>query len=264
MWFTALVLSILSLAIATLPFRSTNHLTPSKFSKSIYHWLFKSKLPATTSEQHFPFLKLPPEIRLQIYRYALPQRQTIILTKPSAPQCPFPQRSPLPAFVPAILLRLHSGCPCQTRLTPPFLPILQVSRLLRREAQPLFYSNNAFVLNIDMPQTLLRIPNLLDIFQNGMMDGGEILDLVKDFRIRVGGNVMVDVCGNPNRWKKYGGRVLVATMPSDEITGMLRSEENIAKCVGKVLEGVGEDGGVNVDVVRKILDEVFWNWEEKA
>ncbi|CAC9885578.1 unnamed protein product [Aureobasidium pullulans] len=115
-----------------------------------------------------------------------------------------------------------------------------------------------------MPQTLLRIPNLLDIFQNGMMDGGEILDLVKDFRIRVGGNVMVDVCGNLNRWKKYGGRVLVATMPSDEITGMLRSEENIAKCVDKVLEGVGEDGGVNVDVVRKILDEVFWNWEEKA
>lgn len=128
----------------------------------------------------------------------------------------------------------------------------------------MFYSNNAFVLNIDMSQTLLRIPNLLDIFQNGMMDGGEILDLVKDFRIRVGGNVMVDVCGNPNRWKKYGGRVLVATMPSDEITGMLRSEENIAKCVDKVLEGVGEDGGVNVDVVRKILDEVFWNWEEKA
>ncbi|THW00872.1 hypothetical protein D6C86_01157 [Aureobasidium pullulans] len=131
-------------------------------------------------------------------------------------------------------------------------------------AQASFWFNNAFVLNIDMPQTLLRIPNLLDIFQNGMMDGGEILDLVKDFRIRVGGNVMVDVCGNTNRWKKYGGRVLVATMPSDEITGMLRSEENIAKCVGKVLEGVGEDGGVNVDVVRKILDEVFWNWEEKA
>jgi hypothetical protein len=27
---------------------------------------------------------------------------------------------------------------------------------------------------------------------------------------------------------------------------------------------VGEEGGVSADLVRKILDEVFWNWEGGA
>jgi hypothetical protein len=116
------------------------------------------------------------------------------------------------------------------------------------------------VLNIDVPKTILRIPELLSLFD----DGGDVLAMIKDFRIRVGGNVMVDVCGPSSRWKKYGGRVLVARVPADEITGLLRAEENIGVCVEKVLDDVGEEGGVSADLVRKILDEVFWNWEGGA
>jgi hypothetical protein len=115
------------------------------------------------------------------------------------------------------------------------------------------------VLNIDIPRTLLRIPELLSLFDNE-----DILEMIKDFRIRVGGNVMVDVCGPSTRWKKYGGRVLVARVPADEITGLLRSEENIGACVGKALDGVGEKGGVSAGLIRKIFDEVFWNWEGGA
>jgi hypothetical protein len=114
-------------------------------------------------------------------------------------------------------------------------------------------------LNIDVPKTLLRIPELLSLFDN---EG--ILEMIKDFRIRVGGNVMVDVCGPSTRWRKYGGRVLVARVPADEITGLLRSEENIGACVGKVLDGVGDEGVVSAGHIRKILDEVFWNWEGSA
>ncbi|KEQ95503.1 hypothetical protein AUEXF2481DRAFT_220936 [Aureobasidium subglaciale EXF-2481] len=264
MLFAALVLSILSIALSTSLLQSQKRSSFIKWSKNYYHATFSSDNSAAKKKQTFPLFDLPPEIRLQIYRYALPQRQTIILTRPSAPQCPFPPSSPLPAFVPAILLRLHTNCPCQTRLTPPFLPLLQTSRMIRREAQDLFYANNAFVLNIDMPKTLLRMPELFALFENGMADGGEILGVVRDFRIRVGGNVMVDACGPGTRWRKYGGRVLVATTPSDEITGMLRSEENIAKCVGKVLDDVEEGGRVNVSIVKRILDEIFWNWEEKV
>ncbi|KAI5197865.1 hypothetical protein E4T39_07060 [Aureobasidium subglaciale] len=253
MWFAAFILSILSVALSTSLLQSQTRSKLVKWTKNYRQMTFGFSRSAEEKKQAFPFFELPPEIRLQIYRYALPQCQTIILTRPSAPQCPFPPSSPLPAFIPAILLRLHSNCPCQTRLTPPFLPLLQTSRMIRREAQELFYANNAFVLNIDMPETLLRMPELFALFENGMADGGEILS-----------NVMVDVCGPGTRWRKYGGRVLVATTPSDEITGMLRSEENIAKCVGKVLDDIGEGGRVNVSTVRRILDEIFWNWEDKV
>jgi hypothetical protein len=44
----------------------------------------------------------------------------------------------------------------------------------------------------------------------------------------------------------------------------LRSEENIGACVGKVLDGVGDEGVVSAGHIRKILDEVFWNWEGSA
>lgn len=117
------------------------------------------------------------------------------------------------------------------------------------------------MLNIDVPRTLLRIPELLALLDSGS-DGG-ILAMIKDFRIRVGGNVMVDVCGPATRWKKYGGRVLVARVPEDEITGLLRGEENIGKCVEGVLDDFG-DCGVNADVIRKVLDKVFWNWQEST
>ncbi|CAD0086611.1 unnamed protein product [Aureobasidium vineae] len=130
---------------------------------------------------------------------------------------------------------------------------------MRNEAQSLFYSTNAFVLNIDVPRTLLRIPELLALLDSGS-DGG-ILSMIKDFRVRVGGNVMVDVCGPKNRWRKYGARVLVARVPEDEITGLLRGEENIGKCVGGVLDEVGEEGGVSAGLIRRVLDEIFWNWE---
>jgi hypothetical protein len=253
MWFAAFILSLLSIALATA--------TPSNLAKLVkrYHRLiFGTTTPTAPPTKPFPLLALPPEIRLQIYRYTLPQRQTIILTKPSAAHCPFPPiTSPLSIYLPQVFERLHYGCPCQTRLTPPFLPLLQTCTLIRNEAQALFYSTNAFVLNIDIPKTLLRIPGLLSLFDNG----GNVLAMIKDFRIRVAGNVMVDVCGHSSRWKKYGGRVLVASVPADEITGLLRSEENIGVCVEKVLDEAGEDGGVSAGLVRKILDEVFWNWE---
>ena len=256
MWFAASILSLLSIALATA--------TPSNLAKlaKYYHQsIFGTQSPTPPTAKPFPLLALPPEIRLQIYRYALPQRQTIILTKPSAAHCPFPpSSSPLSIYLPQVFERLHYGCPCQTRLTPPFLPLLQTCKLIRNEAQELFYSNNAFVLNIDIPKTLLRIPDLLHLFDNG----GDVLAMIKDFRIRVGGNVMVDVCGPSSRWKKYGGRVLVARVPADEITGLLRSEENIGVCVEKVLDGAEVKGGVSADLVRKILDEVFWNWEGGA
>lgn len=256
MWFAAFILSLLSIALATA--------TPSNLAKLAKHYhqlMFGTQEPSSPQTKPFPLLALPPEIRLQIYRYALPQRQTIILTKPSAAHCPFPpSSSPLSIYLPQVFERLHYGCPCQTRLTPPFLPLLQTCKLLRNEAQELFYSNNAFVLNIDIPKTLLRIPELLSLFDNG----GDVLAMIKDFRIRVGGNVMVDVCGPSSRWKKYGGRVLVARVPADEITGLLRSEENIGSCVEKVLDSVEVKGGVSADLVRNILDEVFWNWEGGA
>jgi hypothetical protein len=255
MWFAAFIISLLSLALAT---STTSNL--SKLIKHYHRLYFGVKKPSSRLIKPFPLLALPPEIRLQIYRYALPQRQTIILTKPSAAHCPFPpSNSPLSIYLPQVFERLHYGCPCQTRLTPPFLPLLQTCTLIRNEAQELFYGTNAFVLNIDIPRTLLRIPELLSLFDN---EG--TLDMIKDFRIRVGGNVMVDVCGPSTRWKKYGGRVLVARVPADEITGLLRSEENIGVCVGKVLDGVGEKGGVSASLIRKILDEVFWNWEGGA
>jgi hypothetical protein len=256
MWIAALIVSLLSIALATS--------TPSNLSRLAKHFqqlIFGVKRPTSPSTSPFPLLALPPEIRLQIYRYALPQRQTIILTKPSAAHCPFPpSNSPLSIYLPQVFERLHYGCPCQTRLTPPFLPLLQTCTFIRNEAQELFYSANAFVLNIDVPKTILRIPELLSLFD----DGGDVLAMIKDFRIRVGGNVMVDVCGPSSRWKKYGGRVLVARVPADEITGLLRAEENIGVCVEKVLDDVGEEGGVSADLVRKILDEVFWNWEGGA
>ena len=74
---------------------------------------------------------------------------------------------------------------------------------------------------------------------------------------------MVHVCGPPTRWRKYGGRVLVARVPQDEITGLLRGEENIGKCVESVLDEF-EGGGLNADIIRKVLDKVFWNWQESA
>lgn len=117
------------------------------------------------------------------------------------------------------------------------------------------------MLNIDVPRTLLRIPELLALFEGGG-DGG-VLGMIKDFRIRVGGNVMVDVCGPATRWRKYGGRVLVARVPNDEITGLLRGEENIGKCVEGVLDEFGSDG-VSADLIRRVLDEVFWNWQESS
>ncbi|KAI4854004.1 hypothetical protein E4T44_00476 [Aureobasidium sp. EXF-8845] len=250
MWIAAFIISLLSIALATT--------TPSslfRLAKHYHQLFFGLKRSSPPSTRPFPFLALPPEIRLQIYRYALPQHQTIILTKPSAAHCPFPpSNSPLSIYLPQVFERLHYGCPCQTRLTPPFLPLLQTCALVRNEAQELFYGSNAFVLNIDVPKTLLRIPELLSLFDN---EG--ILEMIKDFRIRVGGNVMVDVCGPSTRWKKYGGRVLVARVPADEITGLLRSEENIG-----VLDGVGKEGGLSADLIRKILDEVFWNWEGGA
>lgn len=256
MWFAAFVLSLLSIALATA--------TPSSLSvlaKRYHQLILGIQDPKPPPTKPFPLLALPPEIRLQIYRHALPQRQTIILTKPSAAHCPFPpSSSPLSIYLPQVFERLHYGCPCQTRLTPPFLPLLQTCRLIRNEAQELFYSTNAFVLNIDIPKTLLRIPELLSLFNNG----GNVLAMIKDFRIRVGGNVMVDVCGPSSRWKKYGGRVLVARVPADEITGLLRSEENIGVCVEKVLNTAGVKQGLSADLVRKILDEVFWNWEGGA
>lgn len=240
---------------------TTTNLT--KLVNLCHNTIFGSQDTASKRQPRpFPLLALPPEIRVQIYRYALPQQQTIILAKPSAASCPFPpSSSPLSIYLPAVFEKLHYGCPCQTRLTPPFLPLLQTCRLIRSEAQELLYGNNAFVLNIDVPRTLLRIPELLALLDSGS-DGG-ILAMIKDFRIRVGGNVMVDVCGPATRWKKYGGRVLVARVPEDEITGLLRGEENIGKCVEGVLDDFG-DCGVNADVIRKVLDKVFWNWQEST
>lgn len=258
MWFAAFVLSLLSIAMAT---STTTNLT--KIVKLCNHKVFGIEKSASKRQPRpFPLLALPPEIRLQIYRYALPQQQTIILTKPSAAYCPFPpSSSPLSIYLPAVFEKLHYGCPCQTRLTPPFLPLLQTCRLIRNEAQDLFYGNNAFVLNIDLPRTLLRVPDLLALLESG--SSGDILAMIKDFRIRVGGNVMVDVCGPATRWKKYGGRVLVARVPEDEITGLLRGEENIGKCVENVLDEFG-GCGVSAEIIRKVLEKVFWNWQESA
>ncbi|KEQ66254.1 uncharacterized protein M437DRAFT_39588 [Aureobasidium melanogenum CBS 110374] len=258
MWFAAFVLSLLSIAMAAA--------TPANLTKLIKlcrQTVFASEEPSSAPQlRPFPLLALPPEIRLQIYRYALPQKQTIILAKPSVASCPFPPASsPLSIYLPAVFEKLHYGCPCQTRLTPPFLPLLQTCKLVRNEAQELFYGSNAFVLNIDVSRTLLRIPELLALFEGGFE--GSILSMIKDFRIRVGGNVMVDVCGPRSRWKKYGGRVLVARVPSDEITGLLRGEENIGKCVEGVLDEFGSDR-VSADLIRRVLDEVFWNWQESA
>lgn len=258
MWFAVFVLSLLSIAMsASTPANLT------KFIKLCQSAVFGFQDSSSKLQKRpFPVLALPPEIRLQIYRYALPQKQTIILTKPSAAYCPFPPASsPLSIYLPAVFEKLHYGCPCQTRLTPPFLPLLQTCRLIRIEAQELFYGNNAFVLNIDVPRTLLRIPELLALFDRGF--DGSILSMIKDFRIRVGGNVMVDVCGPATRWKKYGGRVLVARVPNDEITGLLRGEENIGKCVESVLDEFA-GCGLSADIIRRILDEVFWNWQESA
>lgn len=117
------------------------------------------------------------------------------------------------------------------------------------------------MLNIDVPRTLLRIPELLALLEND--SNGGILAMIKDFRLRVGGNVMVDVCGPASRWKKYGGRVLVARVPEDEITGLLRGEEKIGQCVESVLDEF-EGCGVSADLIRRVLDEVFWNWQESA
>ncbi|KAG9605323.1 hypothetical protein KCU77_g858, partial [Aureobasidium melanogenum] len=258
MWFTAIVLSLLSIAMASS--------TPTNLTKlvKLCHQTFFGSQGSSSKQQPrpFPLLALPPEIRVQIYRYALPQAQTIILTKPSAAYCPFPPASsPLSIYLPAVFEKLHYGCPCQTRLTPPFLPLLQTCRLIRTEAQELFYGDNAFVLNIDVPRTLLRIPGLLALFDRGF--DGSILGMIKDFRIRVGGNVMVDVCGPATRWKKYGGRVLVARVPNDEITGLLRGEENIGKCVEGVLDEFA-GCGLSADIIRRVLDEVFWNWQGSA
>ncbi|KAI4715616.1 hypothetical protein E4T48_08200 [Aureobasidium sp. EXF-10727] len=255
MWVAALILSLLSIAMATLT--TTNLSTLLKILPPALFGLQTRK----RKHQPFPLLALPPEIRLQIYRYALPQHQTIIMTKPSAAYCPFPpSSSPLSMYLPAVYEKLHYNCPCQTRLTPPFLPLLQTCRLVRKEAEALFYANNAFVLNIDMPGTLLRIPELLDLLEN--REGGRrIWGLIRDFRIRVGGNVMVDVCGPKDRWKRYGRRVLVARMPEDAITGLVRGEEYIGTCVGKVLsEAKVDEDGVSAGLIRNILDQIFWNY----
>ncbi|KAK6008257.1 hypothetical protein QM012_000160 [Aureobasidium pullulans] len=232
MWFAAFVLSLLSIAMAA---STTTDLT--KLVKLCQNTFPRfQEVASKRKSRPFPLLALPPEVRLQIYRYALPQQQTIILTKPPASYCPFPPSSaPLAIYVPALLIR--------------------------NEAQELFYANNAFVLNIDVSKTLLRIPTLLELLDNGS-DGG-ILAMIKDFRLRVGGNVMVDVCGPVSRRKRYGGRVLVARVPEDEITGFLRAEENIGKCVERALDE-SEGCGVSSSLIKRLLDEVFWNWEESG
>lgn len=190
--------------------------------------------PLPISQQPFPFLALPPELRLQIYRHALPTNQSIFLIPPAGIRSHFP-------FFP-----------------PSFPPLLHVSSFVRKEAQEIYYSSSAFVLAVDAPDTLLRIPGLLDTFAHGRSDGGDIFGLIRDFRVRVGNNVMIDVCGPKARRKRYGCRVMVSKDPFGAMKELLREKPEVERSVGRVLEVIdASNSGVTVGVVGAIIKAIF-------
>ncbi|KAI4759919.1 hypothetical protein E4T52_08059 [Aureobasidium sp. EXF-3400] len=96
-------------------------------------------------EQTFDFLALPPEIRLMIYRYMLPEDRIYYMT---ARKQRFASRSPPKEL--------------NNEIIPRPLPLLRVCRLVHQEFWQLIYHQCIFYITIYSIRDLLYVVNLLD------------------------------------------------------------------------------------------------------
>jgi hypothetical protein len=121
-------------------------------------------------EKTFNFLGLPPEIRLMIYRYTLPEDRTYYMT--------------------ARKYRYHGHLPdeeFEDEIIPQPLSLLRVCRQVHHELRPMVYENCVFYLTIYSIRDLLYTIDLLDKYTvpHNFDQSRDIFYHMRNIRIRV-------------------------------------------------------------------------------
>lgn len=127
---------------------------------------FSTSTP-TLNDKGESLLSLPAELRLQIYSYILPTNDLYILGRDYGHEASY----------------LH------------YPPLLHVSKLLRNETLPLLFSKNSFVIDV---RYLVDLKHVLKFVRTVDRNA---LGWIGDFRITVGGCLLVDVVVKAGRRK---------------------------------------------------------------
>ncbi|KAI4851390.1 hypothetical protein E4T44_02162 [Aureobasidium sp. EXF-8845] len=121
-------------------------------------------------EKTFDFLGLPPEIRLMIYRYTLPEDRTYYMTA---------RKYRFYGHLPHVELR--------DEISPQPLSLLRVCRQIYQELQPLVYDDCVFYITIYSIRDLLYTIDLLDKYAvpHNFDHNRDIFFHMRNIRIRV-------------------------------------------------------------------------------
>ncbi|TIA61122.1 hypothetical protein D6C77_03650 [Aureobasidium pullulans] len=209
----------------------------------------------------FPLMRLPPELRLKIYEYLLPEDRMFHLT----------------AGIPEATWKTHSST--QGVFRSRFPALLYVSRQVHREFQPLFYGSSTFVITIDRPKELFSALKMIEqLLPPNSINQVDVFTMMRDLRLRVDTRALVDVSGPAARMAMYGKstcnshvgslrgehkRVVVTDHTYGYLQHMYKGKEETERTLDELVKQakVNKEGS-NVDcrLIREMIDAVFEEW----